>query len=227
MKLVISGFELPLDVKPGFASVLEVENPRLFGRICQSLLSFEGRRAIEPYALWGDQGKEVKPKDAYLAIANPFSLPWSDREFVAGLYRRMELLVLEDHELREEMETLARDLSSSVAALGFQLSSDYRFGVEWQLSHYLKAFGFGIDRFGDDSLLDSLIKFVSLASDVSLERALLFVNLKTFLSQNDIELLYEQAFLSGIALMLLENKMSAEYSEREVKRGIDQCFLER
>lgn len=226
MKLVFSGLESSLKLKQGRAVVLEVENAKLFCRICQSLVSGEGRQAVEPYTLWSDEGKEIGPKGIFLSIVNPFDLPWGAREFVNGLYERFEKMVIEDYELREHTDALSQGISSNVAMLSFQLASEYRFEVEWDLKKYLKAFGFGVDFFSDDSLLDNLLKFIALASDVFSKRVLLFANLKTFLLKEELETLYAKAFSCDIALMLLENALDSNYYVYEEKRSIDQCFLE-
>ncbi|BAK45583.1 type II-A CRISPR-associated protein Csn2 [Eggerthella sp. YY7918] len=226
MKLVFSGLEKPQYLEPGRVSVLEVENQRLFTRICQSIVSGEGAQAVEPYTLWNNQGKEVKPKTALLPIVNPFELPWTERELLGGLYQRYETMLLEDYEMRDKLSQLTREISSSISLLGFQLASNCEFEIEWDMRRYLKAFGFGVDFDSRDSLLDNVIKFIHLAMDVSLQRALVFVNLKTFLTKNELETLYEQVIFSQIPLLLLENRKDCYCSDYEIKRCVDQYFLE-
>lgn len=141
------------------------------------------------------------------------------------LQQRFESLLIEDHGMREELESLGRDVASRVALLGFNLSADYSFKLEWGLPHYLKAFGFDVDH-EDLSLFDSLIMFIKFAADMQFGRVLVFVNLKTFLADNQLELLYQQAVFSGIRVLLLENAEDCRSFVLERKRVIDQRFLE-
>ena len=71
-----------------------------------------------------------------------------------------------------------------------------------------------------------MIKFLALVKDASLNKVILFVNLKLFLTENELELFYEQAFFSKLRILLVENAYDALRYERERKYVIDQDFLE-
>lgn len=226
MRVSFSGFEQSLDISPAYITVLEIENRSLFARTCQSLLSGQGEGALEPYSLWSPEDNRLKASDAFIPIVNPFALPWNDRTIVGNLYRRYEAMFFEDDEIRQGLESLERDLQSRILSIGFQLGSEYEFALEWDLQKHLKMLGFGVAHSAEDRLLDNLIKFLSLLSDISFSRVVLFVNLKTFLSENDIIVLYEQVFFSGIQLLLLENYHDITKYGRERKLYVDQRFLE-
>ena len=141
------------------------------------------------------------------------------------MQQRFETLLLEDYELREEIESLNRDMASRMNMLGFQMSASYTFSSGWDVRRYLKAFDFGVVRDGG-SLLDNLLEFISFAADMRLERALVFVNLKTFLTEKDLEVLYNQAIFYGVRLLLLENASDDRFCSQERKRVVDQHFIE-
>ena len=89
-----------------------------------------------------------------------FDLPWGDKSLQVALLSKMERTVMEDDTLRRELEVNASVLSKNIAAMGFQLLSDYSFSVEWDLKRYLKSFGFSVDVNASVSLLDKLILFL-------------------------------------------------------------------
>ena len=70
------------------------------------------------------------------------------------------------------------------------------------------------------------MSFLSLALDMGDKRALVFVNLKTYLSKNDFATFAEQVFYQNAQVLLLENKLDCEAHEHERKRVIDLDFLE-
>lgn len=70
------------------------------------------------------------------------------------------------------------------------------------------------------------MSFLSLALDMGDKRALVFVNLKTYLSKNDFATFAEQVFYQNAQVLLLENKPDGEAHEHERKRVIDLDFLE-
>lgn len=75
MKLMISGFEQPAEINEGYALSLEVEDRRLFTRICQSLHSELGEAALEPYVVFDDEGAKVRPAKRFYSCSIPLICP--------------------------------------------------------------------------------------------------------------------------------------------------------
>lgn len=117
-------------------------------------------------------------------------------------------------------------LSSRLLELGMGMNSDYRFGIEWDLKRYLKFRGFGASAQEPQSLLDNLINFLSLALDAGCKKVISFVNLKTFLTENDLKALFEYVFYSKISVLLLENKPDKMVYDYERKMTVDLHFIE-
>lgn len=229
MMLSFAGRDKPLIVEPGYPAVFQVESPGLFAQVVESLFSGDGRCATEQYALWernGDEWEELPPKDAFLLVPNVFDLPWSDRALAGEIIRRMEADFVADEEFRLRFEKSERDLSAQIMALSNPYSADYSLGVEWDLGKLLKLLGFGIGAEPGAKLIDNLISFLSLALDSRLEKAIVFVNLKTFLTENEVKRLYEHCFFSKRKVILLENKRDGTTYQYERKTVIDLDFLE-
>lgn len=225
MRIAFSGLEFPIDVESGYPTVLQVENQALFARICSSLREGEGRYACEPYTLWEGED-ELKPSAALLFVDTPFDLPWSDKSLMGEVSKRFEKLFLEDEDLRGEIDKAAEGIASKFLTLGMSMNADYGFGIEWDLQKFVKAFGFGVDRTAQNSVFDSLIDFMSLALDAGCKKTLVFVNLKSFLTKNEVSELYRHAFFSKLRVLLLENRHDEMEYEYESKRTIDLQFLE-
>ena len=226
MRLAISGFERELEIIRGVATVLEITDKTLFTRICQSLHSELGAEAIEPYVVWSSEGKKLRPDKALLCVYNPFDLPWNDRLLLKKVLDRLEDILQEDEKIRMSIEGATNSLSRQIEELSLALRSDYAFDVEWNMKDYLNAFDFEIDFDVSDSLLDNLLRFIRLAEDAMFDGVLCFMNLKTFLSRNELEQVYKQAFFSNIRMLLLEGAHDEASLEYENKMLIDQCFFQ-
>lgn len=225
MKLVFSGLETPIELTPGVVSTLQVENSALFARVVWSLMNPEGSMAPEPYSLWeGDS--ELRPSAALMLVQSPMQLPWDDRALLGEVTKRLEREFLEDEDLRRGIEEMDSALSAKLLELGFGMNSDYAFGLEWDLKRYLKFRGFGIDQQESQTLLDSLIDFLSLALDAGCKKVITFVNLKTFLTENETKALFEHVFYSKISVLLLENVRDEIVYDYERKITVDLHFLE-
>lgn len=185
----------------------------------------EGRYAIEPYSVWNDES-EVAPKMATLLISDVFDLPWGDRSLLGEVLKRIEKDLIDDEEARLDLEKVERLLTSRLMSLSSGLSADYTFGIEWDLARNLKMLGFGVDAMPGYKLIDNLITFLSLALDSRCQKILVFVNLKTFLTKNELKLFYEHVFYTGTHVVLFENKQDNNNYQHERKYTVDQDFLE-
>ena len=225
MKLVFSGLETPIDLAPGYASTLQIANETLFARIVRSLASSAGSLALEPYTLW-DDGVELRPSTSLMVVQNPLQLPWGDRSLMGEVVKRIEREFLEDEDLRRGIEAMDSALSAKLLDLGFGMNSDYGFGLEWELKRYLKFRGFGVDMQDSKPLLDNLLNFLSLALDAGCKQAIAFVNLKTFLTQNDLKALFDYVFYSKLTVLLIENKADEVVYDYERELVVDLHFIE-
>lgn len=226
MKVCFSGFDHPVHVSSDAVSVMQVANEALYARVCQALFSGKGEAALEPYSVWDDAGEEVNPGRAFIVVSNPFDLPWRHRSMLGALPARLEAIVLEDEDLRADLHHLSAELAGAVARIGFQFHGDYGFALEWGLQDHLKAFRFGVDIPEGSSLFDNLIRFVDVAADTGVNEALLFVNLKTFLTENEQKELFQHVVFHRIKMLLLENHDAIIYSEHERKMVVDRDFIE-
>lgn len=225
MKLVFSGLENAVDIVPGFATTVQIENEALFARIVRSLASLRGREALEPFTLWeGDS--EMKPSSALLVVPDALNLPWDDRALMGEVLKRIEREFLEDEDLRRAIESMDSTLSEMLLELGFGMNSDYGFALEWDLKRYLKFRGFGAGLQTDESLLDNLLNFLSLTLDAGCKKVVMFVNLKTFLTKNEVKALFDHVFYSKAMVLLLENKRDEIVYDYEHKMIVDLQFLE-
>lgn len=226
MKIVFSGLDQSIVLGASWATTLSIRNRALFARICQSLLSGRGDRACEPYTLWSDQGEEIRPEGGFFSVVNPFELPWKHKALVGQVQHRINELLIEDEETRRGLQELAEEIASRIGALTFQLHGSYEFGDEWGLVNYLKLFGFDACRLSNEPLLDNLMSFIDYVADARINKALLFINLQTFLKENELEQLIERLIFHGFETLFLENEREAELYENEVGYTIDQRFLE-
>lgn len=224
MKLKLAGFEGCVELGDG-AAVLEAHDERLFSRICASLYSERGGEALEPFLLWDDEGDEKSARNAFLFVANPFDLPWNDRGLLGDVRELVEDAYYADDEARRRIEGLALSLLDEVAALALRLRSSYGYEVEWDIGKLLKAFDLGVDRSACESLLDNLILFLEFASDSGCERVVTFLNLKSFLDDQELEAFYQAVFSSGLNVLLLESRLDGRAFESERKMVIDKDFL--
>lgn len=225
MRLVFDGLEKPVDIAPGCASVLQIESPALYARVVASLMSGDGVYAAEPYSLWNGE-REIASKDVFAMICDPFHLPWDDRALLGEVVKKIERELLEDEDSRREIEALQQQLASKLIAFSMGFDAEYSIDVEFDLKRSLKNMGFAAGTSQDNSLLDNLLSFLSLSLDAGYKKVITFVNLKTFLTENELLRFYEHVFYTKMQVLMLENKVDDTVYEHEIKHCIDLRFLE-
>lgn len=226
MRLCGLCLEEPFPICEGVPAVLEVLNPVLFSRCCESLYTLQGDEAQEPYSLWDDEGQELKASDGLLVLVSPLTLPWDSRELTAGLYRLVQRRLLENFEIRGDLERLAREVNSAISRFELEVEGSYEFGVEWDILRYLKAFSYK-PAIGDaKTLLEKLIAFFETSTDVGLNKAFVLIDFKQYFSREEVLRLYESIVFLKRKVLLLESTHDEDHYPCETKRCVDQHFLE-
>ncbi|MEG2414208.1 MAG: type II-A CRISPR-associated protein Csn2 [Clostridia bacterium] len=83
----------------------------------------------------------------------------------------------------------------------FQITYDESFSIE----DIIKLLNVKFEEKAFDSVLDKLIDFVSVASEFSICEIIVFVNIKSYLSEAELKELYKCAQYKKVNLFLLEN----------------------
>lgn len=225
MKISFTGLENQIVLAEKGITVLQIKNEALYSRVCGSLITLQGENALEPYSLW-ENDREVSSSRAFIVVPNPFELPWKHKCLMGALYPTLEKELLIDRDLQQEMSELGSLLESSIHKLGFQMNANYRFGLEWNFSSYLKAFSFEVEVFEDASLLEKLIGFIDFCADMAADKVIVFINLRTFLTETELIEFQNRLFFHGISVLLLENTSSLCSESYVRKYLIDQDFVE-
>lgn len=227
MKLQLLRFddEVPVDAKA--VSTLEIEDRALFARVVASLESEAAEEAEEPYALWEDEGdKKRSPRGAFLVLASLPDVPLTDKKLLGKLYSHVAAQIADDADAEGEVIAAANTLEGLLLDWNIELWGSYEFSTSWDTSQMLKAFSFQPCFEEGTPLIERLVSFFGLCADIGLKQPILMVNAKSFLAENELDELAEQAFFFGVPLLLLESWHDASTHEWERKTRIDQWFLE-
>lgn len=228
MRIKLARFDSVIDLDENRVTTLEVNERSLFTRVVSSFRSELGERAVEPYYLFEGE-RNVSPKGKMLFIDSLPELPIHDKAFEKRLYDRLlkELETSPESECEcAGMEQLGTELGELILGSALSLWGTYGFELNWELLPYLKAFKFGVRLDGTETFLEKWIHFFKLCVDIELGKPLVVVNLKSFLTGEELEELFSQAFFHEVSLLLLESWKDDRVIAGEHKICIEQGFLE-
>ncbi|MGI6045612.1 MAG: type II-A CRISPR-associated protein Csn2 [Eggerthellaceae bacterium] len=224
MKLAFEGFEKPIELLQGQVTTLEIENKTLFSRVVQSLVS-KGGEPEEPFSLWIGE-KRVNPDSVFFYVPDIFNLPYSNHALESELYESLHEEFLVDNDKRIELENLVNEVEDLVSKTALSFSSSYSFGLSWKLDKLLKALDFRVGFETNARLIDNLIEFITFLHDIRFKKWVVFINLKLFFNQNDLDTFLNQANFFNISCLLLESIHNVSIYENENKYSIDQALFE-
>ena len=226
MILKLLRFESEIHLGPGVVATLQIEDRSLFARVVSSLLSEQAEEALEPYALWGDDGKKLSPRGAFLVLDALPTIPLSDKKLLSKLYAHIASAISDDDAVEARVAAAMTGLESTITERNVELWGTYDFLTSLNVPQLLKAFGFQPYVEEGQPLAEQLVSFFGLCADIGLSQPLVLVNGKSFFAENALTVLAEQSFFYGIPLLLLESWNDATQYEWERKTTIDQWFLE-
>lgn len=216
---------LEIELSGENASVLEVHSPTVYTRVCQSLISGDGERAVEPYCLWGNAEQKSNPKKSLLMLDSLPRLPYDNRTLLTKLashaVKELELSPATLEAINSEGTGLLMKVEESLG----RMTGEYEFTMDWSVEAFLKAFGFSLACLQGEPFIDTCIRFFGMCADTDLEMALVMIGGKRFFEPQELQQLYDTAVFLGIPLLLVERYHDSVVLDHERKTVIDQDFV--
>ncbi len=199
MKLVHYDLETSFDLSSDKVNVLVLESEKQFFNFCEELMNQyngeDGRFCLS-------KGETIIPLSKAMSIVSDyFSLNCNDKKLVNKLYASLkdtveQKFILEYQEILQRLANLCEKLNS-------ECDVRLEYGEE-DVTNLLKSYGV---KFIDDepTLLSRLVNYMRILTSFSNVQCFVFINLKTFLCEDELLQLYKEAELNDIYLFLIEN----------------------
>ena len=149
-------------------------------------------------------GSEISPAKEGEIIFDPINMDFNDKKIQNLLYKKLEGvynrgdLVVKFSDLTAKAENFLLDVFAEVS-----LSLSYE---EIGVLEIIKAFSVKISR-DYESFLEKLICYVNILIELKNCKFVVFVNLKSFLSDQDLSVFYSHCLREKISLLLIENSL--------------------
>ena len=187
----------PIEFKENRIPVLVVENGQLFRRLIADLLAQENGNPGE-FALSENSGLTEIGKNVQITL-NPL-FPELDGRRIAAKIQQMAVTAAEDQP-EKTAECLAA-LNDYGAALTAAIPFNVTFSEMESADDMVKALAFHVDA-EEMSVPEQLLETMRLHRECFRKRLFVFVNLKAFLSEEEITLFYQLVFYEKLSVLLL------------------------
>lgn len=173
----------------------------------------------------GEEGRWIlsEYEEAYLLpkacqiIINPFDLDFNQRKMITALYDKIEKQTISTECLlgwNELYSIMVNTLEDMIEKIDYNLS----YNNEVEIKDFLKLMNL---RFNDatESMIEKLIDYMCLLHEVLGILVFVFVNIKSYLNEEQINYLFQQAFYQKISILLFESV------DREYKYQAEQVTI--
>lgn len=201
MKLVCADWERQILLDSQRITEWIVESPVLFSQIVQQLqqqINGESGKFV-----LSDSEKELNISKCAEMIVNPFAIDFNDKKIQKKLYA--ELLEISK---REELYLTTQGIFNSLNNYFLQLESisgyELETDMEVDMLALFKAMGIQVQSYAAD-FFETLVQYIKVMADLMQKKLIIFVNIRSYLNDFQIEQVSEIAVYNEIAILFVEN----------------------
>lgn len=210
----------PIEFRENIVPVLIVENGLLFRQLIADLLAQENGEPGE-FAL-SDRSGLIEIAKAILLTVDPL-FPELDGRRILTKIQQMAVTAAEEQPAKTA-ECLAA-LNDYGAALTAAIPFNVTFSEMESADDVVKALAFRVDTEGMP-VPERLLEMMRLHRECFRKQLFVFVNLKAFLSEEEITLFYQSVFYEKLSVLLLESGQKEQVRPCEEVRIIDKDLCE-
>lgn len=216
MKLAHVEFNRPIEIEPTSPCEWIIESTELFTKYIQELL--KQNRGEDGKFIFSQGEKIIDFSKKGEIIINPFTVDINEKRIVNKLYAQLYELAHTELFYAQTQEIL-------------QKIQEYIYGLEQESRHVLcidenidlsaifKAVGVRHEIYEED-FCESLCRYIKVIGEVLGIRLVIFVNLRSYLSDEQLADLVRNVGYEDISILLIESK------ERSCISGINRCIID-
>ena len=209
MKLAHFDFENVFELSPGIVNVLVIEPENYFFKYCSEI-----QRQInggEGCFVLSENDEILNLSKCAVFTESYWSFQVNERKVSSKLYS--SLAEIAETKFLQDYRNICQQILEFLMKLNAESECPICFGDEVDMSLLFKMFGVDIEV--GDTFLEKLLAFMRVQSILCGMQCFFFVNLKTFLTEKELKLLYHEVELMESCIFLIENtykpKLPAEH----------------
>lgn len=167
--------------------------------------------------------KKLNLSKEAIAIIDLWNIDCNSKQIKNKLYQLM--LDVSNEQLDDRFIGLRTDLFRYIENISDHIPYDISYNMQLDPLSIFKCIDVEINTVGEN-LMEQLVEYMKLLQSLCKVKIIFFVNMKTFFSKEEIELLYKEAYYINIQLVLIEHSVM-EYLRNEKIVIIDQddCII--
>lgn len=218
--------EHEIDFDKGLIPVVHISNPKYFRKVVSNMkLLSEGQEVKENIVLV-DDGKIVDfHKDAYICL-DFYSFDPNQKKILNSLYQYIERNYSFEaehlHDFNMLMNSTINNLQHIIEDIPFELEFRETPGI----SDFIKMIGLKVYDFKSNNIIDRILLLLNVIAFTKTLKIVVFVNLKMFLTEQEIIEVYKCSLYNELTILLIEYGEPKEKGGKELILWIDEDYAE-
>jgi CRISPR-associated protein Csn2 len=207
MKIVHSDIENQF-VFNGKINTLVIEENHLFCQYCYSVYE-QINEELGKFVLSDKDEILSFPKNVEI-LTDYFALSLNDKKFIAKLYKHLQGIA------NEKLYKNGNELTSLIVNFLEELNSESDYPIDYNIesgiSEILKAFNVKLSA-DYSNILEKIIAYINALINLTSVKLIIFVNLKCFLSDDELKNLYQFIKYNEVSVLFLENSIRTKIDD--------------
>lgn len=221
MNLICHYFENPIQLNENEIIVISIEDKEVFSKFVLDMHNSLNGKSNNFMLFKGLE--EVNLSNSLLFVTDYLTL-YSEKKFLTKIYKQLEDKV-QDTNLEEEFHVIKNKIFSFVDDVIFDYEIELSQNLDYPLSAVLKLVNVQVEN-TFATIFESIISFLHLVSALNVAKVVVFINLKQFLSENQLLEIYKTANYQKINIVLIENHVSLKLDyEKHIILDRDLCEI--
>lgn len=221
MKLVIKSFNLIVDLEENIIDIFVIENPRVMTNVI--LDTINNSKSDSKIILIENDGEDI-PSSKYEFITSPFTISLNSKKLLGSALKDIEASICENY--YDKFQEINTDILNLLDQAILDLPYDISFDCIKEIKDIIKACDISFEE-KQLSLLEKITDYIKLESKILKLKCIIFVNIHDFLDDDEIQLLYKEAFYQKVQIIMIEShEINKKTCERVHVIDQSQCIIE-
>ena len=217
MNLNVKYFDNKIVFNKEFINVLEIENKKYFYRFIKDLYSISSSDITEDIHFFENE-KEINMSNKLRIYVDFFDFQFDSKKYVNDISKYVSTNISEDD--KNSLVTLYNKMVKQYSKILNDVEVPLQIESEFSVDNLHKLMRLSIN--AKEDLLDNMLLLIDLEKTLKLNNLLVFVNLKQYLSNDELSELYKYAIYNEVSIFLVDSQSYGVCLKYEKKYIIDE-----
>lgn len=218
MKLTIKYLDNDIDIKENEVYALEIENKNYFYRIVRDLHNICDNNIVDDIYLYDDNNNEINYFNKFKIFIDFFDFNLNSKKITNEIIKYVNKNISV-----EVKESILNQYNKIIKLYKKELNNiDIPLTIETEIDSDNITQSLKISIEIKQNIIDNLLLLIDIEKNLGAKNILIFINLKQYLTRNELEELYKYSIYNGVLILLIDSQCYGGTLNNEKKLIIDE-----